>query len=214
MVTAGPTREKIDPVRYITNHSSGKMGYAIAEEAARFGAEVVLISGPVSLQVPKGVRFISVESAEDMFNAVMGEYSSTDIVIKTAAVADYRPKIAYDDKVKKKDGAEVLELERTKDILQQLGNEKKDQILIGFAAETNRVEEYARAKLKKKNADMIVANNVKEPGAGFATDTNIVTIYKKDGSSLELPILSKQEVARRILVEAAKILEVATKDDC
>ncbi len=214
VVTAGPTREKIDPVRYITNHSSGKMGYAIAEEAARFGAEVVLISGPVSLQVPKGVRFISVESAEDMFNAVMGEYSSTDIVIKTAAVADYRPKIAYDDKVKKKDGAEVLELERTKDILQQLGNEKKDQILIGFAAETNRVEEYARAKLKKKNADMIVANNVKEPGAGFATDTNIVTIYKKDGSSLELPILSKQEVARRILVEAAKILEVATKDDC
>ncbi|MDF1506639.1 bifunctional phosphopantothenoylcysteine decarboxylase/phosphopantothenate--cysteine ligase CoaBC [Robertmurraya sp. DFI.2.37] len=214
VVTAGPTREKIDPVRYITNHSSGKMGYAIAEEAVRFGAEVVLISGPVSLQVPKGVRFISVESAEDMFNAVMGEYSSTDIVIKTAAVADYRPKIAYDDKVKKKDGAEVLELERTKDILQQLGNEKKDQILIGFAAETNRVEEYARAKLEKKNADMIVANNVKERGAGFATDTNIVTIYKKDGSSLELPILSKQEVARKILVEAAKILEVATKNDC
>lgn len=214
VVTAGPTREKIDPVRYITNHSSGKMGYAIAEEAVRFGAEVVLISGPVSLQVPKGVRFISVESAEDMFNAVMGEYSSTDIVIKTAAVADYRPKIAYDDKVKKKDGAEVLELERTKDILQQLGNEKKDQILIGFAAETNRVEEYARKKLEKKNADMIVANNVKERGAGFATDTNIVTIYKKDGSSLELPILSKQEVARKILVEAAKILEVATKNDC
>ncbi|MGG0718884.1 bifunctional phosphopantothenoylcysteine decarboxylase/phosphopantothenate--cysteine ligase CoaBC [Robertmurraya massiliosenegalensis] len=207
VVTAGPTREKIDPVRFITNHSSGKMGYALAEQAIRLGAEVVLISGPVSLQPPRGAKVIQVESAEDMFHAVMAEYGSADIVIKTAAVADYRPKISYDEKVKKKDGEEVLELERTKDILLQLGKEKKEQILIGFAAETSRVEDYARTKLEKKNADMIVANNVKVSGAGFATDTNIVTIYKRDGSSIELPMMSKQDVARRILIEASQFLK-------
>ncbi|WP_019152838.1 bifunctional phosphopantothenoylcysteine decarboxylase/phosphopantothenate--cysteine ligase CoaBC [Robertmurraya massiliosenegalensis] len=207
VVTAGPTREKIDPVRFISNHSSGKMGYALAEQAIRLGADVVLISGPVSVQPPLGAKVIHVESAEEMLQAVRTEYPTADIVIKTAAVADYRPKISHDEKVKKKDGEEVLELERTTDILLQLGKEKKEQILIGFAAETSRVEEYARMKLEKKNADMIVANNVKVPGAGFATDTNIVTIFKRDGSKIELPMMSKQDVARRILIEASQYLK-------
>lgn len=207
VVTAGPTREKIDPVRFISNHSSGKMGYALAEQAIRLGADVVLISGPVSVQPPLGAKVIHVESAEEMLQAVRTEYPTADIVIKTAAVSDYRPKISHDEKVKKKDGEEVLELERTTDILLQLGKEKKEQILIGFAAETSRVEEYARMKLEKKNADMIVANNVKVPGAGFATDTNIVTIFKRDGSKIELPMMSKQDVARRILIEASQYLK-------
>lgn len=206
VITAGPTREKIDPVRYITNHSSGKMGYAIAEEAARTGAKVVLISGPVSITAPSGVELIQVESAEDMYQAVMKEYNDANIVIKTAAVADYRPKISYDHKVKKQDGDESLELERTTDILMELGENKKKQILIGFAAETDHVAEYAQKKLLKKNADMIVANNVKTAGAGFGTDTNIVTLFKRDGSVIELPLLSKNEVAVKILKEASQLL--------
>lgn len=207
IVTAGPTREKIDPVRYITNHSTGKMGYAIAEQAVKMGADVTLVSGPVSLEAPKGVHLIQVESADDMYHAVFEHYSKADIVIKTAAVADYRPKYSFDEKVKKKPGEEVLELERTKDILFELGKKKKHQVLVGFAAETNKVEEYAKGKLEKKNADMIVANNVKDEGAGFGTDTNIVTIFKKDGAPLELPLMSKQEVAKRILIEASEILK-------
>lgn len=207
IVTAGPTREKIDPVRYITNHSTGKMGYAIAEQAVKMGADVTLVSGPVSLEAPKGVHLIQVESADDMYHAVFEHYSKADIVIKTAAVADYRPKYSFDEKVKKKPGEEVLELERTKDILFELGKKKKHQVLVGFAAETNKVEEYAKGKLEKKNADMIVANNVKAEGAGFGTDTNIVTIFKKDGAPLELPLMSKQEVAKRILIEASEILK-------
>lgn len=207
LITAGPTREKIDPVRFISNHSSGKMGYSLAEEAIKLGAEVTLISGPVSLEAPRGVRVIGVESAEEMFQAVNEYYETADLVIKTAAVADYRPKITYDEKVKKKPGEEVLELERTKDILFELGQRKNKQILVGFAAETNFVEEYAKEKLKKKNADMIVANNVKTEGAGFGTDTNIVTIIKKDGTILPLPLMSKNEVANRVLLEASKMLE-------
>jgi phosphopantothenoylcysteine decarboxylase / phosphopantothenate---cysteine ligase len=206
VITAGPTREKIDPVRYITNHSSGKMGYAIAEEAAKIGARVVLISGPVTISPPSGVELIQVESAEDMYQAVMKEYTDADIVIKTAAVADYRPKTSYDHKVKKQDGDEKLELERTKDILFELGKNKKEQVLIGFAAETDHVAEYAQKKLLKKNADMIVANNVKTAGAGFGTDTNIVTLFKRDGSAMELPLLSKNEVAVKILQEASHLL--------
>ncbi len=206
VITAGPTREKIDPVRYITNHSSGKMGYAIAAEAARTGAKVVLISGPVSITAPVGVELIQVESAEDMYQAVMKEYSDANIVIKTAAVADYRPKNSYDHKVKKQDGDESMELERTTDILMELGKNKKKQILIGFAAETDHVAEYAQKKLLKKNADMIVANNVKTAGAGFGTDTNIVTLFKRDGSVIELPLLSKNEVAVKILNVASQLL--------
>ncbi|WP_366162891.1 bifunctional phosphopantothenoylcysteine decarboxylase/phosphopantothenate--cysteine ligase CoaBC [Bacillus infantis] len=209
VVTAGPTREKIDPVRYITNHSSGKMGYAIAEEALKAGALVTLISGPSSLAKPAGAAVIDVESAEEMYQAVDGVFDGADIVIKTAAVSDYRPKVVHESKVKKQDGDQVLELERTKDILLDLGRRKKQQILIGFAAETDHVEEYARKKLAKKNADMIVANNVKSEGAGFGTDTNIITIYKKDGGEIALPLMSKHEAAARILKEASALL----KDD-
>ncbi|MDF2904494.1 MAG: phosphopantothenoylcysteine decarboxylase/phosphopantothenate/cysteine ligase, partial [Bacillus sp. (in: firmicutes)] len=198
VVTAGPTREKIDPVRFITNHSTGKMGYAIAEEAAKEGANVVLISGPVNLQAPNGVTLVRVESAEDMYQAVMEQFENAAVVIKTAAVADYRPKITYDNKMKKKPGESVLELERTKDILFELGQKKTHQILVGFAAETEHVQEYAIGKLQKKNADMIVANNVKAEGAGFGSETNIVTIFKKDGTSLELPKMTKQKVAQNI----------------
>lgn len=207
LVTAGPTREKIDPVRYITNHSSGKMGYAIAEKARDLGANVTLISGPVSIDRPNGVRFIQVESAEEMFNVVMDVYDQMDLVVKTAAVADYRPKVAYDYKMKKGKGEQVIELERTKDILLELGNRKTHQLLVGFAAETNNMEEYARKKLMEKNADMIVANNVQVEGAGFGTDTNIVTIFKRDGSFLELPKMSKKDVAQKILEEAAKLMK-------
>ncbi len=207
LITAGPTREKIDPVRYITNHSTGKMGYSIAEQAMELGADVTLISGPVSLEAPKGAQVIHVESAEDMFNAVMNHYETADIIVKTAAVADYRPKMSYDEKIKKKPGEEVLELERTKDILLELGKRKSTQILVGFAAETSLVEKYAKDKLMKKNADMIVANNVKAEGAGFGTDTNIVTIFKKDGTIIPLPIMTKHEVANRLLQEANKMLE-------
>ncbi|KML46634.1 bifunctional phosphopantothenoylcysteine decarboxylase/phosphopantothenate--cysteine ligase CoaBC [Cytobacillus firmus] len=207
VITAGPTREKIDPVRYITNHSTGKMGYAIAEAAVSSGAEVVLISGPVSINAPAGLKLIKVESAEEMYQAALNEFDYADVVIKTAAVSDYRPKVASAQKMKKQPGDEVLELERTKDILFELGQKKEKQILIGFAAETEQVEEYAKGKLMKKNADMIVANNVTAEGAGFGTDTNIVTLFKKDGSSEKLPLMSKRDVAVKILEEASKLLK-------
>lgn len=205
LVTAGPTREKIDPVRFISNQSTGKMGYAIAEQAYLKGAKVILISGPTTIDAPKGVQRIEVESAEEMYEAVLANFENADMVIKTAAVSDYKPKTAHDSKVKKQNGDQVLELVRTKDILLELGKRKSNQILIGFAAETDHVQEYALGKLEKKNADMIVANNVKVEGAGFGTDTNIVTIYKRDGSSLELPIMSKGEVAKKILEEAVSL---------
>ena len=207
IITAGPTKEKIDPVRYISNHSTGKMGYAIAEEAQKAGARVLLISGPVSLTPPKGVQLIMVESAQEMYDEVLSRFAEADIVIKSAAVADYRPKTYVDHKIKKQPGEQVIELERTKDILLELGQKKDKQILIGFAAETDHVEEYAQKKLKTKNADMIVANNLHQEGAGFGTDTNIVTFYKKDGSSKCLPKLSKNEVAGKILEEASFLLK-------
>jgi phosphopantothenoylcysteine decarboxylase / phosphopantothenate---cysteine ligase len=207
IVTAGPTREKIDPVRYITNHSSGKMGFAIAEEAAKLGAEVLLVSGPVSLTPPGSVQYLPVESAEDMFEAVVERFSEADVVIKTAAVADYRPKNPSSQKLKKQPGNETLELERTKDILFELGKRKENQILVGFAAETNNVENYALEKVSKKNADMIVANNVLTEGAGFGTDTNVVTFFKKNGESIPLPMMSKHEVAKRLLAEISRMLK-------
>ncbi|NRG45629.1 bifunctional phosphopantothenoylcysteine decarboxylase/phosphopantothenate--cysteine ligase CoaBC [Bacillus sp. CRN 9] len=207
IVTAGPTREKIDPVRYLTNHSSGKMGYAIAEEAASLGADVSLVSGPVSIDAPAGVQLIKVESAEEMYQAVLSQYDNADIVIKTAAVADYKPKKVYKHKVKKKSGEEYLELERTKDILFELGKRKNKQVLIGFAAETEKLDDYAIGKLEKKNADMIVANNVTAEGAGFGTDTNIVTLYKRNGSIDHLPLMSKHEVAAKILDAANRLLK-------
>ncbi|MEH7481850.1 bifunctional phosphopantothenoylcysteine decarboxylase/phosphopantothenate--cysteine ligase CoaBC [Neobacillus drentensis] len=207
VVTAGPTREKIDPVRFISNHSTGKMGYALAVEAKKQGAQVVLVSGPVGLPAPLGMEVVKVESAEEMYNAVLKYYDSADVVIKTAAVADYRPKIAYDHKVKKQAGDSSIELERTKDILLELGKRKKNQVLVGFAAETENVEEYARKKLNAKNADMIVANNVKAEGAGFGTDTNIVTLFKRFGSNIDLPIMSKSDVAKRIIAEITSLLK-------
>ena len=207
LITAGPTREKIDPVRYITNFSSGKMGYAIAEEAIAAGAKVILVSGPVSLTPPRGAEVIKVESAEDMYQAVIGRFSEADVVVKSAAVADYRPKDYSDQKIKKQPGEQVIELERTKDILLQLGKIKDNQLLIGFAAETNNVAEYAQKKLESKNADMIVANNIGEEGAGFDIDTNIVSFYKKSGEITNWPILSKKEVARKIIEEIQILLK-------
>jgi phosphopantothenoylcysteine decarboxylase / phosphopantothenate---cysteine ligase len=199
LITAGPTREKIDPVRFITNHSTGKMGYALAEAAKNEGAKVLLISGPVHLSPPPGIDLVKVESADDMYQAVMNNYEAADIIIKTAAVADYTPKVSYDHKMKKQPGDKVIELARTKDILSELGTLKSNKILVGFAAETENVEEYALKKLKAKNADMIVANNVKSEGAGFGMDTNIVTLFMRNGSKIELPLMSKLDVANRII---------------
>jgi phosphopantothenoylcysteine decarboxylase/phosphopantothenate--cysteine ligase len=199
LVTAGATREAVDPVRFFTNHSSGKMGYAIAEAAAKRGAAVTLVSGKTNLTPPAGVEFVEVISAEDMYQEVISRYEKMDVVVKSAAVADYRPKRVHNQKMKKQPGDMVLELERTRDILAELGKRKTHQILVGFAAETENVEANARGKLERKNADMIVANNVTQSGAGFGTDTNIVTIYQKDGASMELPQMSKAEIADRLL---------------
>ncbi|OBA08649.1 phosphopantothenoylcysteine decarboxylase [Bacillus subtilis] len=206
VITAGPTREAIDPVRFFTNKSTGKMGYALAEAAVQLGAQVTLISGPVSLDKPKGLaQFIPVQSAADMREAVLSVYDSSDIVIKTAAVADFTPKTVFDHKMKKQDGGMTLELNRTVDILKELGEKKIGQILVGFAAETQDVEHYARKKLAAKNLDMIVANDVKANGAGFGADTNIVTIFFKDGQKRELPIMSKLDVSFEILQEIAAL---------
>ncbi|WP_129726819.1 MULTISPECIES: bifunctional phosphopantothenoylcysteine decarboxylase/phosphopantothenate--cysteine ligase CoaBC [Bacillaceae] len=207
LVTAGPTRERIDPVRYLSNFSSGKMGYAIVQEAIKMGADVTLVTGPTDLQVPSGAKVVRVESAQDMLEAVLSRYPDMDVVIKTAAVADYRPKTVHSEKMKKRAGELVLELERTTDILKTLGEKKEQQLLIGFAAETVDVAYYAQQKLETKNLDMIVANDVKAEGAGFGTDTNIVTMYKQSGDVIPLPLLSKAEVAHRILEEVQLLFE-------
>ena len=199
LVTAGPTRERIDPVRFLTNFSSGKMGYAMAESAAELGAETVLISGPVSLPAPFGVKRIFVESAEEMLQAVKAEFKDSDFVIKTAAVADYRPKTVHGQKMKKQQGDSSIELERTSDILQYLGAEKDGQVLIGFAAETNDVSQYAKDKLERKNADYIIANDVTEAQAGFESDTNKVTIYGNGDFEKSFELLPKQQLARELL---------------
>ncbi|MET3686215.1 phosphopantothenoylcysteine decarboxylase/phosphopantothenate--cysteine ligase [Priestia megaterium] len=207
LVTAGPTVERIDPVRFFTNRSTGKMGYALAEQAAKLGASVTLVTGPTNLEYPKGVQVVQIESAQQMLEAVMQRYQEADVVIKSAAVADYRPKHVFDQKMKKQPGAAVLELERTTDILRTLGERKEHQLLVGFAAETEQVDEYAQKKLSSKNLDMIVANNVTTEGAGFGTDTNIVTLYKRSGESRKLPILSKHDVATEVLKEVKEMLE-------
>jgi len=207
LVTAGPTVERIDPVRFFTNRSTGKMGYALAEQAAKLGASVTLVTGPTNLEYPKGVQVVQIESAQQMLEAVMQRYHEADVVIKSAAVADYRPKHVFDQKMKKQPGEAVLELERTTDILRTLGEQKEHQLLVGFAAETEQVDEYAQKKLASKNLDMIVANNVMTEGAGFGTDTNIVTLYKRSGESKELPILSKHDVATEVLKEVKEMLE-------
>lgn len=207
LVTAGPTVERVDPVRFFTNRSTGKMGYALAEQAAKLGASVTLVTGPTNLEYPKGIQVVQIESAQQMLEAVMQRYHEADVVIKSAAVADYRPKYVFDQKMKKQPGEAVLELERTTDILRTLGERKEHQLLVGFAAETEQVDEYAQKKLASKNLDMIVANNVTTEGAGFGTDTNIVTLYKRSGESKELPILSKHDVATEVLKEVKEMLE-------
>lgn len=205
LVTAGPTREAIDPVRYITNHSTGKMGYAIAKTAALRGADVTLVSGPAEVEPPMFVNFVPVVTAKGMFEAVTSRSDEMDAVIKAAAVADYRPKFVNTEKTKKKDGDMAIELERTDDILKWLGEHKKDsQFLCGFSMETEHMLENSRAKLKKKNLDMIVANNLKVAGAGFGTDTNVVTMIRENKET-ELPIMSKEEVAGAILDEIFEI---------
>lgn len=207
IITAGPTQEKVDPVRYFTNRSSGKMGYAIAREAYKRGAKVTLVSGPTNLNRPEGVNFIPIHSAAEMYEKVIERYEQAAVVIKSAAVADYRPKNVHNQKIKKQPNDWVIEMERTTDILQTLGNEKTTQLLIGFAAESENVEHYAKEKLKKKNLDMIVANSIVEEGAGFQGDTNIVTIYKKDGTSNAHPLMSKDEVAKKIIDDIEKLLK-------
>ncbi len=199
LVTAGPTQESIDPVRYITNHSTGKMGYAIARHCMLRGADVTLVSGPTNLTPPPFVTVIPVVSAKEMFDAVTSHAKEQDIIIKSAAVADYRPATVASEKMKKSDNALALDLEKTEDILKYLGEHKKEsQFLCGFSMETENMLDNSRAKLVKKNLDMIVANNLKQTGAGFGTDTNIVTLITKKDEQ-ELPLLTKDEVAKAIV---------------
>lgn len=200
VISAGPTRERIDPVRFLTNFSSGKMGYALAEAAAKLGAETILVSGPVSLEKPRGVTVIEVESAEQMLEAVLSHFEDADIVIKTAAVADYRPKVLHKQKMKKQAGDASLELERTTDILWTLGQHKTRQLLIGFAAETNDLEVYAKDKLSRKNADYIVANDVTQSDSGFGTDTNTILLIGKNEFQKPFANMSKKELATKLLL--------------
>lgn len=208
LVTAGPTQEAIDPVRCLTNHSSGKMGYAIAKMAMLRGAEVTLVSGPTAIEPPLFVKVVPVTSARDMFEAVTGLSNEQDIIIKAAAVADYRPKQVSEDKVKKKDDQAFIELERTDDILKYLGQHKKQgQFLCGFSMETRDMLRNSRAKLEKKNLDMVAANNLKVEGAGFQGDTNVLTLITQD-EEVSLPLMSKEDAALKIL---DKILLLTTK---
>ena len=207
VVTAGPTQESIDPVRYITNHSTGKMGYAIAKAAMLRGAEVVLISGQTNIADVPFVKMIRIVSANDMFEAVKSEFDNADIVIKSAAVADYRPSVVSDEKIKKKDDDMSIHLERTTDILKYIGEHRRnDQFICGFSMETNNMIENSRAKLHKKNIDMIVANNLKESGAGFGVDTNKVTLITKN-DEISLDIMSKDMVAHTLLDKIINIIK-------
>lgn len=200
LVTAGGTHEPLDPVRFIGNRSSGKMGYAVAEAAQARGAEVILVSGPTALGRPQGVQFVSVETTKEMFDAVMDIFDSVDVVIKAAAVADYRPKICAEQKIKKNDSEFTVVLEKNPDILFHLGQNKKEgQILVGFAAETNDLIKHAKQKIEKKNLDMIVANDVTAKGAGFNVDTNIVKLLYPSGAIEECQQMTKREVADIIL---------------
>ena len=208
LVTAGPTQEAIDPVRYITNHSSGKMGYAIAKAAMLRGAEVTLVSGRTAIEAPLFVNVVPIVTAKDMFEAVTGISNEQDIIIKAAAVADYRPAVVSSEKVKKKEGQMSIELERTDDILKYLGENKREgQFLCGFSMETQNMISNSRAKLERKNLDMVAANNVKEAGAGFQGDTNVLTlITQKEETSL--PLMSKEDAANKLL---DKILELTIR---
>jgi Phosphopantothenate-cysteine ligase (EC 6.3.2.5)/Phosphopantothenoylcysteine decarboxylase (EC 4.1.1.36) len=199
LVTAGPTQEAIDPVRYITNKSTGKMGYALAYQAALMGAKVTLVTGPTNIEIPFGIsEVIKIKSAGQMYEAVTSRFDEMDIVIKSAAVADYKPKNISDSKIKKSDSDLVLELDRNKDILFELGKLKTKQVLVGFAAETDDLIANAQKKLAKKNLDFIVANDLKQEGAGFAGDTNIAKLLFADGNIVELPIMTKNQLSKEI----------------
>ncbi|MBJ6363302.1 bifunctional phosphopantothenoylcysteine decarboxylase/phosphopantothenate--cysteine ligase CoaBC [Paenibacillus sp. GCM10012307] len=206
LVTAGGTMERIDPVRYLTNDSSGKMGFAIAAAARELGAKVTIVAARTFAQPPADVELVQVESAEQMLDEVLSRFTETDIVVKAAAVADYRPAAAFGEKLKKTGGTLVLELEKTPDILETLGRRKTGQFLIGFAAETSNLEHYAMDKLRRKNCDLIVGNNVSQEGAGFHGDTNIVQIFDAEGEVASWPILSKREVAEQLMMLAAERL--------
>ena len=207
LVTAGPTQEPLDPVRFLTNHSTGKMGYAIAKIAAYRGAQVTLVTGPVSLPRPRFVKTVEVTTAREMFEAVTAASAGQDIIIKAAAVADYRPAEISAEKIKKKEGKLELQLEKTDDILKWLGEHKKEgQFLCGFSMETSSLIENSREKLKKKNLDMIAANSLKVEGAGFGTDTNVVTLITAD-QELELDRMEKEDVADRLLTEIRKRMD-------
>lgn len=199
LITAGGTVERIDPVRYITNDSSGKMGYALAKEARKLGAEVILVTGPTALEAPAGVEVVPILSAEDMLKEVQSRYHDADIVIKAAAVADYRPLVQRNSKMKKTGETLTLELIKNPDILEALGKIKTHQFLVGFAAETDSLDEYAMDKLRRKNCDLLVGNNVSVEGAGFGSETNIVRIYDRQGLVESLPLLRKEEVALHLL---------------
>ena len=208
MITAGPTVESIDPVRYLTNRSTGKMGYAIAKQAANRGAEVTLVSGPTNIAPPSNIKkLIKIESAKEMYNAIIENFDDNQVIIKSAAVADYKPKTYSDKKIKKNDDDLVIKLDRNKDIAYELGKIKKDKILVGFAAETNDIIENAKGKIQKKNFDFIVANDLTEEGAGFGTDTNIVKIIDKEGNINKYPQMKKDEVANVILDKVKSLLK-------
>ena len=203
LVTAGPTREAVDPVRFITNHSTGKMGYAVAKMAMYRGAEVTLVTGPTDLVPPMFVETVQVETAEQMYEAVTDRAKEQDFIIKAAAVADYRPAETAAEKIKKSGGMELI-LERTKDILAELGADKGKTVLCGFSMETEHMLENSRAKLRKKNLDMIAANNLRQEGAGFGTDTNILTLITAEEEK-QLARMSKEEAAECLLEELIKI---------
>lgn len=206
LVTAGPTREPLDPVRYISNRSSGKMGYAVAEAALERGAEVLLVSGPVSIGSPAGADVISIMTAEEMHTAVMENYTAFDVIVMLAAVADYRPAEVSDIKIKKKDDEMTLKLEKNTDIARELGKVKGGRILAGSCAETNDLLDNARKKIESKNLDLIIANDVTMEGAGFEVDTNIIKLVDRDGSITELPLMSKKEAAHRIFDEIHRLI--------
>lgn len=204
LVTAGGTIEPLDPIRFIANHSSGRQGYAIAAEAVARGAQVVLVSGQAAVEPPDGLaKFVKIDTTHQMREAVLADFDDADIIIKAAAVADYRPKTVAENKIKKTDDDFVIELERNPDILKELGGLKKpNQVLVGFAAETQNLLQYAQSKLEKKNLDFIVANDVSKPGAGFQGDTNIIKILSRDGSIEELPLMTKRELSAIIMDRA------------
>jgi phosphopantothenoylcysteine decarboxylase/phosphopantothenate--cysteine ligase len=208
LITGGPTQEPMDPVRFITNRSSGKMGYALAKVARRRGAEVILISGPASLSLARrDIQYVPVRTAEEMRKAVFAHLEGSSVVIKAAAVSDYRPKVISDEKIKKGDPEYTLALEKTKDILEELGKKKENRILVGFAAETEDLVGHAQKKLREKNLDLIVANDVTQPGAGFGSDTNQAKILSPSGQVKDLPLMTKEEISGTILDHVVALLK-------